>query len=78
MYPIKTEKENMKNIFISMLQRADLLTKEPEFYNTLTNNCATSILMHTNEIRENSNKSKIKWSKYALLPSHSDTIVYDL
>lgn len=78
MYPIKTDKENIKNIFVSMLKRADYLTKNPEFYNTITNNCTTSILKHANEIRQNTNKWKIWWSIYALLPSHSDKIIYDL
>jgi len=59
MYPVKTDKENIKNIFISMLKRADYLTKNPEFYNTITNNCTTSILEHANEIRQSTNKSKI-------------------
>jgi hypothetical protein len=78
MYPINTSQENIKNIFISMLERADKLSKKPEFYNTLTNNCTTSILEHANEIRESTNKEKIWWSIYAFLPSHSDKIVYDL
>jgi len=59
MYPINTSQENIKNIFISMLERADKLSKKPEFYNTLTNNCTTSILEHANEIRESTNKEKI-------------------
>lgn len=78
MYPIKTDKENIKNIFVSMLKRADYLTKNPEFYNTITNNCTTSILKHANEIRQSTNKSKIWWSIYTFLPSRSDTVVYDL
>lgn len=78
MYPIKTSKENIKNIFVSMLKRADYLTKNPEFYNTITNNCTTSILKHANEIRQSTNKSKIWWSIYTFLPSRSDTVVYDL
>lgn len=78
MYPIKTDIENIKNIFISMLKRADYLTKNPEFYNTITNNCTTSILKHANEIRQSTNKSKIWWSIYTFLPSRSDTVIYDL
>ncbi|NVP17235.1 DUF4105 domain-containing protein [Candidatus Gracilibacteria bacterium] len=78
MYPIKTDKENIKNIFVSMLKRADYLTKNPEFYNTITNNCTTSILKHANEIRQSTNKSKIGWSIYTFLPSRSDTVIYDL
>ena len=73
-YPIKTPKEKIQKLFISMLNRADELSKKPEFYNTLTQNCTTSILNHVNDIRE----EKIPWSIEALLPSHSDKIIYDL
>lgn len=78
MYPIKLEKEKLKELFIITLERADKLSKEPEFYNTLTNTCTTSILMHLNSVRENSWKDKISWSKLVFLPSHSDLIAYDL
>jgi len=74
MYPINTPKEKIKQLFISSLEKAEKLTKQPEFYNTLTNNCTTSILYHANLARE----EKIPWSKEALLPSHSDKIIYDL
>ncbi len=72
MYPVKTSKENIQTLFRSMLIRTDKLNREPEFYNTLWNNCTTSILMHTNALRED----KIPWSIYALLPAHSDEIAY--
>jgi hypothetical protein len=52
MYPIKTEKEKIQALFRSMLIRADKLSREPEFYNTLWNNCTTTILMHANALRE--------------------------
>lgn len=52
-YPINTPKEKIQGLFRSMLIRADKLTKEPEFYNTLWNNCTTSLLTHANALREN-------------------------
>jgi hypothetical protein len=73
MYPVKTSKEKIQALFRSMLIRTDKLNKEPEFYNTLWNNCTTSILMHANALRED----KIPWNIYTLLPSHSDEIVYN-
>ena len=74
MYPIKTPTEKIQKLFISMLERADSLSKNPEFYNTVTQNCTTSILDHVNQIR----KEPIPWTKEALLPSHSDKVIYDL
>lgn len=74
MYPIATPKEKIRDLFQSMLIRADKLAKEPEFYNTLWNNCTTSILMHANALRND----KISWTLEALLPAHSDDIIYNL
>jgi hypothetical protein len=72
MYPIQTPKEKIQKLFLSMMHRADKLSREPEFYNTLWNTCTTNILSHVNRLRE----EKIAWNKYVLLPSHSDEIVY--
>jgi len=78
MYPIKTSKENISKLFVSMLNRADKLGKLPEFYNTLLNNCTTNIYNHVNKIRELDNKQKISWSINTFLPSHSDENIYKL
>jgi hypothetical protein len=72
MYPIDVQKDKIQALFRSMLIRTDKLSREPEFYNTLWNNCTTSILMHANALRE----EKIPWSWYTILPAHSDEIVY--
>ena len=75
MYPIKTDKEKIVQLFQTALHRADKLTKEPEFYNTLWNTCTTSILKHVNALRA----EKISWfDTKILLPSNSDKIAYDL
>ena len=78
MYPIKIEKETMQKVFVSALQKSDKLSKEPEFYNTLTNTCTTSILEHMNIVRASYWYEKIPWSKLIFLPSHSDEIAYEL
>ncbi|NRH20470.1 DUF4105 domain-containing protein [Candidatus Gracilibacteria bacterium] len=72
MYPIQVEKEKIQLLFRSMLIRADKLSREPEFYNTIWNNCTTSILNHANALRND----KLDGGKYTILPSHSDELVY--
>lgn len=74
MYPIKTNKENIQQLFRSMVLRANKIKAEPEFYNTFWNNCTTSILTHANALRID----KISWTKDVLLPAHSDSIIYNL
>lgn len=78
MYPIKTTKENISKLLVSMLERADKLSKTPEFYNTIFNNCTTNIYNHVNTIRKLNNTEKISWSINTFLPSHSDENIYEL
>lgn len=73
MYPINTPKEKVQALFRSMLIRADKLSREPEFYNTLWNNCTTSVLMHANALRT----KKLEGGTHTLLPAHSDEVLYD-
>jgi Domain of unknown function (DUF4105) len=56
-----------------MLIRTDKLEREPEFYNTLWNNCTTTILQHANALR----KEKLDAGIFTLLPAHSDELVYN-
>jgi len=75
MYPMNATKEQIQSLFSSVMYRADKLTKEPEFYNTLWNTCTTSILRHVNTLRSD----KISpFDEKVLLPSNSDKIAYNL
>ncbi len=70
LYPVKTTKENMRKLFVSMLSRANKLATEPEFYNTLTNTCTTNIVTHANEIVP----GRIPFSFKVLMPAYSDEL----
>ena len=61
-------------MFVSMLRRANQLRVEPEFYNSLTNNCTSNILQHFNQVNENKLRANLK----VLFPGYSDQLVYDL
>ena len=43
MYQIKAEKKDQKKVFLNYIKKLNELKKAPEFYNTLTENCTTSI-----------------------------------
>jgi hypothetical protein len=73
-YPVKTSRENMRKLFVSMLNRANKLATDPEFYNTLVNTCTTSIVAHVNEVAPR----KVPWSLNVLMPAHSDELAYEL
>jgi hypothetical protein len=72
---MNASKEQIQQLFSSVLHRADKLSKEPEFYNTFWNTCTTSILKHVNTLRDN----KISgFDIKILLPLNSDKIGFDL
>lgn len=73
-YPIKTEKEKVKELFLDMMVRAQKLETEPEFYNTFTNTCTTGILLHVNKI----SPKKIPFDFRVLMPGYSDKLGYEL
>ena len=70
LYPIKAPKEKVRALFVEMMQRANKLRNEPEFYNTLTNNCTTNILAHVNSIASR----KIPYGREVLLPGYADEL----
>jgi hypothetical protein len=61
-----------RQLFVSMLQRANRLAEHPEFYNTLTSTCTTNIVRHVNEI----SPKKVPFSFKVLLPAYADELAY--
>jgi uncharacterized protein DUF4105 len=74
LYPVKTTREKMRRVFLDMVERANKLAAKPEFYNTLTNNCTTSIVRHVNTI----SPRRIPLSYKVLLPAYSDSLAMDV
>jgi hypothetical protein len=74
LYKGKATPEQAQKLLVSMLNRANKLYREPEFYDTLTNNCTTNLVRHINEIRP----GRIPYQLRVLFPGHSDRMAYDL
>ena len=74
LYPIVAAPEQLRELFVAMLTRANELTERPEFYNTLTSTCTTNIVDHINDIAP----KQIPFSYKLLLPGYSDELAYDL
>ncbi len=75
LYPIHADIEIIRAVFCDILKRADKLGEEPEFYNTIWNNCATNIVRH---VRRFSEKPIPAWSPRYLFPDFFDRIAYRL
>lgn len=74
LYPIKTSKENIRNLFVDMLTRAQKLQVKPEFYNTLTSTCTTNIVSHVNKLVPD----RVPFDYRILMPGYSDRFAYEL
>jgi hypothetical protein len=74
MYPARVTPEQARAFFVSMMQRANKLRAQPEFYDTITNNCTTNIVQHINQLRP----GRIPFDLRVLLPGRSDQLAYEL
>ncbi len=65
--------EESKALLVDVLTRSNQLASQPEFYDTLVNNCTSNIVRHVNHITPN----RIVADYRALLPGLSDSLAYD-
>ncbi len=73
-YRTRATPEQARMLFADMLERANKLNREPEFYNTLTNNCTTNVVNHINKLWPN----RIAYNVQLVLPGYSDRMAYAL
>lgn len=74
LYPVRTTPEKMRALFVGMLERANQLREQPEFYNTLTNNCTSNVVAHVNRITPRKVPSGLK----TILPGYTDEVALRL
>jgi hypothetical protein len=74
LYPVRAAPAKVRAILVDMLTTANHLAGHPEWYNTLTNTCTTSIVGHVNKVATR----RVPFSYRVLLPGYSDQLAYDL
>jgi hypothetical protein len=74
LYPIRAKSERIREMFVSMLSRANALRETPEFYNTLTNNCTSNVVSHVNQVAPRTVPAGIK----TILPGYTDEVAHGL
>jgi hypothetical protein len=72
-YRVRTPRENLRRFFLDYLKGMNDLRARPQFYNTLTTNCTTGVLLHT---RVNPGSPPLSWK--ILLSGYVPQYVYDL
>jgi len=71
-FRVNVPQENIKRLFLEYVRQMNRLREQPEFYNTLTTNCTTTILMHTHV-----NPDHLPFSWKVLLSGYVPEYVYD-
>ncbi|AMV33534.1 hypothetical protein VN12_15515 [Pirellula sp. SH-Sr6A] len=74
LYRGRATPDQVQDLLVDMLARANKLQREPEFYDTLRNNCTTNLVQHVNKLRP----GKIPFDWRVILPGHSDRLAYEL
>jgi uncharacterized protein DUF4105 len=73
LYRLRTPRENIRRVFVDYLRTMNALRARPRFYNTLTTNCTTGVLLHA---RVNPGSPPLSWK--VLLSGYVPEYVYDL
>jgi hypothetical protein len=72
-YRVKTPRENLRRVFLDYMKTMNDMREHPQFYNTLTTNCTTTVLLHTRV-----NQGSPPWSWKILLSGYVPQYVYEL
>ena len=72
LYPARATPEQSRDLLLDVLARAEQVRTAPEFYNTVTNNCATNIRDHVNRIAD-----VLPYGWGMLFPGYSDGLALE-
>ncbi len=72
-YRLRTPRKNIRRVFLEYIKAVNEMREQPRFYNTLTTNCTTSILLHT---RVNPESPPTSWK--ILLSGYLPDYLYEL
>lgn len=73
-YPTRATREQAQQLLRAMLERVNLLREAPEYYNTILNNCTTSIVRPVSELMSRT----IPRGYRTILPGYSDGIALEM
>ncbi|TXL02925.1 hypothetical protein BMR07_16580 [Methylococcaceae bacterium CS1] len=73
LYPTRVSKENVRKVFDVIMTRVNKLHQQPEFYNTLTQNCFTALRADLSTIAPPKNL----WDWRVLANGYADQMLYE-
>jgi hypothetical protein len=72
LYPVRATPDQASALLEGLLRRAQQVHDNPEFYNTIGNNCTTNLIDQINRIASR----KIRFGREVLLPGYSDELAH--
>jgi hypothetical protein len=75
LYRTKATRDQARKLFLDVVHRLNKLYREPEFYDTLTNNCTTNLALHANRLKP---YAIPLLDPRVLLPGYSDRLAFEL
>ena len=73
-YRANATPEQARALLVDVIERANKLRAEPEFYNLVSNNCTTNVMQHVNKIA----RHPIAYNYQVMFPGYADRLAYDL
>jgi hypothetical protein len=73
LYRLHLPQAQIRRLFLDYVRTINALTQHPEFYNTLTTNCATNILIHAEAAG-----GRVRYNWKILLSGHTPEYVYEI
>ncbi len=73
-YRTKATPDQARRLLVDVMKRVNQLHDQPEYYDTLTNNCTTNIVRHINTLAPGSVPTDFR----VLLPGFADNLAYEL
>jgi hypothetical protein len=74
LYPLDVQPALAQALFVLMLQRANRLSREPEWYDLILNSCATNMVKHLQELYQ----ADVKFTPHTLMPGYLDRVAAKL
>ncbi|MFH1922308.1 MAG: DUF4105 domain-containing protein [Planctomycetota bacterium] len=72
-YRSRLTPEEARALFVDVMRRTNQLARQPEFYNTFTNNCTTNIVRHVNRL----GTRKLPYNHQVFFPGHFDELLHN-
>ena len=72
LHPLVLPKERVLAFLDAVLADADRLSREPEWYNTLTGSCSTTLAGHIRAV------GPVPWDWRMVVPGHADALAWEL